>query len=421
MEKDKKLAQVFHYDLYGKRAEKYSFLLNNNLHTVPWHELELSEPQYFFVAKDFSMKKEYEKGFSVQELFPINSVGIVTARDNFTIHNTAQAVKSTINEFLKLDVEAARSRFDLEKDTRDWSVEGAKKDLTSNPDYSRIVEINYRPFDKRFTYYTGKSKGFHCMPRGNVMQHFFKGENLGLIVSRQCVNDWRYVFVSKEIVDFNLTGTAGRFGSGYVFPLYLYPENDKLFAGGTRKPNLNEEIIDDISRRIGARFINEYEEDEDVFSPIDVLDYIYAVLHSPMYREKYKEFLKIDFPRVPYPDGHETFWHLKFLGEKLRRLHLMEGVEPQEGMANFPIAGSNVVEKLQYVGDKVFINDTQYFDHVPPKVWNFYIGGYQPAQKWLKDRKGRMLGYDDVVHYQRIVRVLKETVEVMKEIDKSNN
>jgi len=152
-------------------------------------------------------------------------------------------------------------------------------------------------------------------------------------------------------------------------------------------------------------------------TPEQIFDYVYAVLHSPSYRERYREFLKIDFPRVPYPENTEQFWCLVNLGGKLRCLHLMEGVEPQDGLADFPVAGSNEIEKLQYIGNKVYINDTQYFDHVPPEAWNFYIGGYQPAQKWLKDRKRRTLGYDDVVHYQRIIRVLKETGEVMREVN----
>jgi predicted helicase len=151
----------------------------------------------------------------------------------------------------------------------------------------------------------------------------------------------------------------------------------------------------------------------DSFTPIDVLDYIYAVLHSPMYREKYKEFLKIDFPRVPYPENAEKFWALVKLGGKLRKLHLMEGVEPQQGVADYPEKGSNEIEKPEYKNGKVWINDTQYFDHVPPEAWEFYIGGYQPAQKWLKDRKGRKLEFEDIRHYQRIVRVLWETERLM--------
>ena len=153
------------------------------------------------------------------------------------------------------------------------------------------------------------------------------------------------------------------------------------------------------------------------FFPIDLLCYIYAVLHTPTYRERYKEFLKIDFPRVPYPENAEQFMTFASLGSKLRGLHLMEGVEPQSGMADFPAEGSNEIENLKYVGSKVCINSVQYFDGVPPEAWNFYMGGYQPAQKWLKDRKGRILGYDDIRHYQRIIRVLKETGELMHELD----
>jgi len=467
MGKDKNLAQVFHFDLYGKRDEKYSFLLNNTLQTVQWRELELIKPQYFFVQKDFSLKEEYEKGFSVQELFPVNSVGIVTARDNFTIHDTSQAIKSTINEFIKLDVETARKLFDLGKDTRDWSVTGAQKDLTFNPDFSKIVEINYRPFDKRFSYYTGNSKGFHCMPRGNVMQHFLKGKNVGLVTNRQIrTSHIAHSFVTKNITDLHIIETAN--ACPYIFPLYLYPETDKLFSDEKRKPNLNKTIINEISQRIGLQFTDEPvgadlcvcpnkknvcpdNEGEHTgsplqFAPIDILDYIYAVLHSPTYRERYKEFLKIDFPRVPYPENAEQFWKLVELGGKLRRLHLLEGVEPQSDMADFPKSGSNEVEKPLFTrhselvsespankgiagnpesssgrnDGRVFINDTQYFDKVPLAAWTFYIGGYQPAQKWLKDRKGRILNFDDILHYQRMIRVLKETEEIQKEIDNDN-
>ena len=422
------LATVYHADLYGKRADKYDFLLNNSLQTVKWRKLELTAPQYFFVAKDFSLQKEYDEGFSIKELFPVNSVGIVTARDGFTIHDTAQAVKNTINEFIKLDVETARNRFDLGKDARDWSVACAQKDLTPNPDFSKIVEINYRPFDKRFTYYTGNSKGFHCMPRGNVMQHFLKGENIGLVITRQTKMDfWKQVFITNAPTTALFVEIKDNSNN---FPLYLYPESDKFYSGEKRKPNLSKTIVDEISRQIELPFSDESKSVFAVpivhnvpivppkkFTPIDLLDYIYAVLYTPEYREKYREFLKIDFPRVPYPPNAAQFWTLADLGAKLRRLHLMEGVEPQSGMADFPAAGGNKIETLQYVGDKVYINKIQYFDQVPPEAWNFYIGGYQPAQKWLKDRKEKILGYDDIRHYQRIIRILKETGEIMRALD----
>ena len=413
--KENELAKVFQGDLYGRRKEKFVFLRKERLRTVKWKELKLIAPQYFFIARDFSLQEEYEKGFSVQELFPVNSVGIVTARDQFTIHATAKAVKDTINKFIEMDVETARYQFELGRDARDWSVAGAKKDLTSSPDFNKIVPINYRPFDIRYTYYTGKSKGFHCMPRGNVMQHFLNGNNMGLVHERIVSNKntvYRDVFISNTISDAHNIGSAS-----YIFPLYLYPTSDKLLEHEKRKPNLNTTIVGEICQRTELRFTNEKEQVPETFAPIDLLDYIYAVLHSPTYRQRYKEFLKIDFPRVPYPDNAKKFWKLVQLGSKLRRLHLMEGVETLSDLANFPIAGTNEVETLKYVDGKVRINDTQYFDNVPSEAWNFCIGGYQPAQKWLKDRKGWRLEFEHIQHYQKIIRILKETMEVMDEID----
>jgi len=395
------LAEVEHFNLYGRRKEKYDYLLKNNLSTIPFTKLNPTQKEYFFVPKDYGLKSEYDKGFSIQELFPVNSVGIVTARDNFTIHSTPEAVKNTIQEFIKLDVETARSRFDLGKDVRDWSVAGAQKDLTHKPDFSKIVKINYRPFDTRFTYYTGKSKGFHCMPRENVMQHFLAGENIGLVTCRQsATNSWSLVNITKNIVDDSFVSNRTK-ERGYVFPLYLYHKHlDKSLE---REPNLNKKIVEKISKQTGLQNIQ----------PIDILDYIYAVLHNQEYRERYKEFLKTDFPRVPYPENADKFLASVALGKKLRNLHLLENVEPQQGIADFPEKGSNKIEKIQYENGKVWINDKQFFDNVPREAWEFYIGGYQPAQKWLKDRKELVLGYDDRRHYQRIVCALWETGKIV--------
>ena len=215
--------------------------------------------------------------------------------------------------------------------------------------------------------------------------------------------------------------------------MYLSIKNG--IAGNDKNPyhrhhNLNDNIIGKFSAKTGLQFIEEKEPPPSEraagcsFAPIDVLDYIYAVLHSPAYRERYKEFLKIDFPRVPYPQNTGQFWQFVTLGAKLRRLHLLDNVQPEDGIAVFPVAGNNQVEKLSPIFPafpaspiRVFINDTQYFDNVPPEAWTFYIGGYQPAQKWLKDRKGKTLNFNDVNHYRRIIRVLKETGELMQQIN----
>ena len=187
-----------------------------------------------------------------------------------------------------------------------------------------------------------------------------------------------------------------------------------------RTPNLNPKIVKQIADKIGLVFTNEKETTENTFAPIDILDYIYAVLHSPTYRKKYKEFLKIDFPRVPYPKDKDTFWQLVKLGGEIRQIHLLESPIVEKFITHYPNAtdGNNVISKIKYEGGNVYINETQYFANVPQVAWEFYIGGYQPAQKWLKDRKGRKLEADDILHYQKIIVALFETDRLMNEIDK---
>ncbi|MCL2306138.1 MAG: hypothetical protein FWC43_12415, partial [Planctomycetaceae bacterium] len=410
-------AEVFYSELYGRRKAKYAFLREHTLDSVNWNILSPHKPFYFLVPKDFHGQDEYEKGFSVTELFPLTGPGIKTERDRITIHFTEKSLRQTIKDFLRLDSESIRDQFDLPKDSRDWKIEWAKKDLTDNISNDRKYQIQYRPFDFRHTYYTGKSRGFIGTPGYKTARHFLKGDNIGLVFKRGFSENSPPGFVSNRITDFRLWSRPGMLGGDFIAPLYLYPEADELFGDEKRKPNLNEAIIDEISRRTGLRFTKEKETTAGTFAPIDVLDYIYAVLHSPTYRERYKEFLKVDFPRVPYPEDVERFWNFVTLGEKLRRLHLMEGVNPQPGTANFPVANSNKVEKLEYRNGKIWINDTQFFDNVPLEAWNFYVGGYQPAQKWLKDRKGLTLTFDDIEHYQKIIHVLLETQEIMQEID----
>ena len=178
------------------------------------------------------------------------------------------------------------------------------------------------------------------------------------------------------------------------------------------------DIINQISNKLGLTFTSEKEKTSNSFAPIDILDYIYAVLHSPTYRETYKEFLKIDFPRVPYPQDKKTFWELVKLGEELRQIHLLESDVVNTYKTSYPISGDNIVDKIKFEDGNVYINETQYFSKVPEVAWNFYIGGYQPAQKWLKDRKERVLGFEDIKHYQKIIVALTETDRIMKEIDK---
>ena len=295
----------------------------------------------------------------------------------------------------------------------------------------------YRPFDERYTYYTGKSKGFVAYSRNDMLEHLNKPNSLSLITCRQqSTFDFQHIFVSRLISDMcNISSQTKE--TGYIFPLYLYPEkSEEQTIGETpeRKPNLNQEIVKEIAETLGLTFTNEKEETKGTFAPIDILDYIYAVLHSPTYREKYKEFLKIDFPRVPYPKDEKTFWDLVKLGKEVREIHLLESNKVEDYITSYEMVENaendhNVIttkigKKDWEITDtekqlgRIWINESKYFDNVPVTAWEFYIGGYQPAQKWLKDRKERELKFEDILHYQKIIVALTETDRIMAAIDK---
>ena len=355
---DKQLAEVYHYDLYGNRNSKYDFLTNNSLTSIAWKKLEPREPQYFFVPKDFGLEERYQQGFAVDKFFLINTSGVKT-------HHDAELVSN-----FPFDTE-----YNIPYDYRTFDTGYINYDL------SKVVRARY-----------------------NIMRHMLH-KNIALSVSRQCVDDWRFVFVTDKVSDINLIASAGKLGGGYVFPLYLYPEEGSMDT--ERRPNLDETIWTEISSKAGRDT-----------TPEEVFDYIYGVLHSPRYRENYKEFLKVDFPRIPYPESGEQFAHFVSFGHQLRELHLMHTLPDMPDIATFPMEGNCVVEQPHYADNRVYINSTQYFDNVPDTAWQFYIGGYQPAQKWLKDRKTRTLSFDDLAHYTRIIRILLETARLMQEIDK---
>ena len=273
------------------------------------------------------------------------------------------------------------------------------------------------------------------------------GDNIGLVTARSNKSETcDHFYISKNLME---TKCGERTTQSAIFPLYLYPEittQQSLLNETIRTPNLNMEIVNEIAKGLGLEFVPDHnfchaelvsasqetlkqvQGDKPVFTPLDILDYIYAVLHSPTYRETYKEFLKIDFPRVPYPKDKETFWQLVELGSELRQIHLLESSTVEKYITQYPNDGNNVVGKIHFENNRVYINydkasplgieGLQYFANVPEVAWNFYIGGYQPAQKWLKDRKERELGFEDILHYQKIIVALSETDRIMKEIDK---
>ncbi|MCK9611630.1 MAG: type ISP restriction/modification enzyme [Bacteroidales bacterium] len=601
------LGQILHSDLQGKREFKYETLNLNSYKSIKWNVIKYQTPNYFFVPRNVDAEDRYSLGFSINILFVNSNSGIQTKNDGLTINMNKNELEKVVNNFKEITVENLKRNYSL-TDTSGWTAQKAKDDIINNK--GAYYKIFYRPFDIRFIYMTEKSGGFVGRPRLDTMRHFFNGDNLGLItVRQQSTFDFQHILVSKTLMESGAISLQTK-EWGYIYPLYLYPETtaqQSTEQTPERIPNLNLVIVNQIAEKLGLTFTpekpdfspsgNVSEGHKGQFAPIDILDYIYAVLHSPTYREKYKEFLKIDFPRVPYPENKETFWQLVALGGELRQLHLLESPKVNQFITTYPETGTNEVTKVRFellptpayaqeeddfddnkvmeygwqtaapgyyavrkedkdrlkanmteaekilwqelrgkklgarfrrqhivdcfipdfvclwykliievdgkihdfqkeydesrtarlneigyevlrfkneevlnniavvlekiktalkqrehiaiaaqessghpastllrragvvgttkpegehgVVGKVWINETQYFAGVPQIAWEFYIGGYQPAQKWLKDRKGRGLSFEDILHYQKIIVSLTETARVMGEIDKT--
>lgn len=418
--KGNELAKIFHFDQFGKREVKYNFLTTNSLSEISFTVISAKPPMYFWTNKNFEVGNEYINGFLINDLFLVNGNGMTTAHDEFVINHDKERLLNTFVNFQNTvrDKEELHSKFNVKKKTG-WDILQGYDNIKNVKDLSTYIKpVSYRPFDNKYIFYEDK---LVWRTVRKVMTHLFDGFNTGLVVGRQGQvvgsMQWNLVFVTNAITDFNFYYRGG----GVLFPLYLYPENTSqqtIDNYQQRQPNLNKKIVSAIVDRLGLAFTNEKETTPDTFAPVDILDYIYAILHCSSYREKYKEFLKTDFPRIPYPKNLKTFRELTILGSQLRQIHLLESPNITKQITKYPINGDNVVEKIKYADNKIFINETQYFEGVSEIAWNFYIGGYQPTQKWLKDRKGRRLSFEDIMHYQKIIVALTETDRIMKDINK---
>jgi predicted helicase len=418
--------KVFYSELWGMRKKKYDRLINDDITTTKWKEIAPKSEFYLFVPRDEKLLKLYERSPKITEIFPVNSVGIVTARDKLTIKFTPEKVWTSILNFSKMDEDLARLSYSLGKDTRDWKVNLAQKDLRdSGVDRKKIKPILYRPFDIRYTYYTGKSRGFHCMPRQNVMRHMMQ-ENFGLIVNKQIrIDRIQHAWITNNIVDLHIIETAN--ASAYLFPLYLYSDPDQkdlsacsaqagLFShlkeSKQKKPNISKKIFSALSETYKTKP-----------KPEDIFYYIYAVFYSNTYRTKYAEFLKTDFPRVPFTKDKSLFKKLAEYGKRLADLHLMQSPELDSPVAKFQGTGDKRVDKIKYdkKNERVYINKDQYFEGLTENIYQFYIGGYQVCNKWLKDRKGKVLSLDDIKHYCKVATAIKHTINIQKSIDEIYN
>ena len=443
------LGRVWHADLWGLRSAKYERLRDSERQGIDWREVNVEGPKYFFCSASNQPTRVEGSDISLVQLFGQGTSGVQTSRDFLVVDQTRETLVRRLNSFLsesKSDTDIREEFFPTSKDTkylkgdtRGWRIAEVRPSLRATNVSDLVIPYSYRPFDSQFI---GYSPLLVDWGREKVMRHMSAGPNISLTIGRQGqvvgMVQWSLAFVQNHISDLNIFYRGG----GEVFPLYLYPETTKQTrlptgeAGALSQgvqPNLDAKLVAQIAEGLGLQYVFDANElwahgTGKSLTPLDVLDYCYAVLHSPAYRAKYKEFLKSDFPRIPFPKDIKKFRALVQLGARLRKLHLLEDPAVEKFITKFPAAGDNTVTRkmssksigFEATGNslgKVWINDQQYFADVPEAAWTFYIGGYQPAQKWLKDRHGRQLTFDDVRHYQRMIVALAETGKVMAEVD----
>ena len=416
----KKECKVYHSEIWGLRETKYDLLLKNDMKTTKWKRISPKSEFYLFIPRDEKLLELYESYPKITDIFVVNSVGIVTARDNFVIDIDKETIKRRIRMFAdeKMPDELIRQTFNL-RDKSNWKLSVAREKLRKDANWQdSITQILYRPFDTQWIFY---HNAVIERARKQVMQHMMK-ENLGLITRRQMLSGQpcNYVFVSNHVISDGVIRSDNK-GSESLFPLYLYNEKNNskewtpvsqmlLFepknAYSTKKPNLSESFV--------AKLTKSFKKTP---SPEQIFYYIYAVLYSNTYRTKYADFLKVDFPRIPFTKDYKLFIKMAEYGKRLVALHLLKSSELDIPIARFQGKGDNTVDKLRYEGHRLFINKDQYFEGIESEIFEYQIGGYQVCEKWLKDRKERKLSLDDIKHYCNIVTTLKNTLAIQKSID----
>ncbi|QDZ12278.1 type ISP restriction/modification enzyme [Devosia ginsengisoli] len=424
------LADVLQKDLWGTRAGKNAALWETSIHSNDWVPVDIRSPNYVFVPRDQDKLTQYEMGVAINLLFLKSGNGIVTKRDQLCVQRSRVAVWETMLAFRDQPEAEVRRAYGIPADVRDWRYDWAKADVLAHFDPAYIQSINYRPFDQRFLLYTGNARGFVGWPVRQIMSSYLAGPNLGLLAPKANRDAaFAHAFVTERPSEaIFLSGTTG--SNAMNLPLYFYPDasaQSDAFATGHRALNLDPKLFAAICKAGGIDSADQAGPEDDFRSAtgdarpseVKVFDYVYGVLHSPDYRATYAEFLRIDFPRIPYPASPEVFRDVSKKGEALRRLHLMEANVVGDTPYVFAGEGDDVVAAgyPKFVDGRVHINPNQGFDGVPEVTWNCFVGGYQPAQKWLKDRRGHPLSWDDIGHYQKIVKILTETARIMGEIN----
>lgn len=400
------LATVYHSEIVGSRAKKLDILTKASRHDLTFNIIGPVLPFVLFIPQALKGIDKYNKGFSITELMKECATGVTTARDGLVIDIVRSELLKKIQLFAdpeKSDSEIRNHFFGNKKslkyppgDSRGWSLSKAREVIMDFNHDEIIIPLAFRVLDNRYIYYTPHMVDWG---RESMYRHVIDHDNICLAVPRQTTKEWRHVFVSDKVANFNFLATGGQNGAGTHFPLFLY-------NGDVRSANLNKIIWDKINACA-----------ETICSAEDVFDYVYGVLHSQSYRKNYNEFLKGDFPKIPYPEDNKQYSFYMSKGRSLRKLHLYQDFPEVILCAKFIGDGDNIVSKITYKDGKVYINKTQFFDNIALDVWEMQIGDDQPAQRWLKERKGLELTLDDLLFYQKIAYILSETRRIMHTID----
>jgi len=395
------------------REKKNNRLSKDEIKTIKWQNLSPKSEFYLFIPRDERLLEQYENYPKITEVFPLNGVGMTTARDRFVIDRDRKALENRIRLFKnnKYSDDQLHTFFQINK-KKGWSIRKAWNMLQPISDHNLnkfIRPVLYRPFDVQWIFYHD-SVVWRTAKR--VMSHMMQ-DNLGLITNRQVNREFRHVLCSNIIIN-DCTVSLETRERSYLFPLYLYADTDKkdLFShtkeSDKKKPNISFELFNALSKT--------YNKEP---SPEEAFHYIYAVLYSNIYRTKYAQFLKIDFPRIPFTKDYKLFCRMAEYGQRLVELHLLKSTELDLPTVKFQGKGGNKVQKLKYDEEKerLYINQDQYFTGITKEVWQYHIGGYQVCNKWLKDRKTRTLSLGDIKHYCKIATSLQRTIDIQQEID----
>ncbi|WP_330730598.1 type ISP restriction/modification enzyme [Borrelia turicatae] len=407
--KKNEFANVFYKSIKGKRLEKYEFLNTNDIFSINFEQLKVNPPYCFFTKNFLDNKNSYNKGISLKDIFKEYNSGLMSNRDKIAIDFTKEELLRKLNDIAYLDEQTARYKYDLQTDSRDWKLPIVKSFLkATNIDAKYVKKIAYRPFDNRFIYYT-ESKGVVARPGYKIMKHMLNIDNVGLVATRLLsINSFKHTFITSSIAEAGLISNRTS-ETSYLFPLFLIEGQKSL--GNSPKENFKESFRNFINNKYSKQF-----------EPQEILGYIYAILNSSIYRTKYIEFLKIDFPKIIFVDSVEIFEKLSHLGINLINAYLLKDISKLDKNIGMHISNTNekrIVQKIEYIKEtkELIYNNHSKFINVPCNVYEFVIGSYQVLKNYLKYRKGRELSIDEIKHFEKVIKVIQYTIDIQKQID----